>query len=446
MRRSLCFRMRRGVTVLPVALVVALVAATSSLEAQRVPRATTDRDGTVLIGGVPQFLIGVGWPTVAAVPRALALGIEILQDNGPGATQLAISQAVGSKGWVVPGYSLKHLHSNYRNMIGYSLPDEPDGNGLLPATADPDAGKRVPYTERAGKTGVLIMQTLTNHFMSAMPKWDGIGDAEYRAYIANADVVLTAVYPFAHGCADRSLSLSMVYDAMVELKKLAPSKAVGEWIETGPIEGYCGPEPVSSPAARAEAWAAVAGGAQSLFWFTHTFTRGWWDDFDVSWEMGDTIATTNAELQRYSTIILGHRDADVVSTPEDPIKVGLRSVGGRFYLIAVNLSGDAVGLGRDPAARAWWPKVPGLTYQGVHELTTGATATAQAGRFADTIPAFGVRIYSWLPQKIAHGLQEGLAASGSATRGSSKLKLDPRPGSEETQIRPSIRPTSSRQM
>jgi hypothetical protein len=393
----------RGVWVLSLVLVIALVGATSSHEAQRVPRATTAEDGTVLIGGVPQFLIGLGWPTPAVVPRALTLGIRVLQGNGPGATQLAISEAVGSRGYVVPGYSLKQLHAHYGNAIGYSLPDEPDGNGLLPATADPDAGKRLPYTERAPKTGVLIMQTLTSHFMSSMPKWDGIGDAEYRAYIANADVVLTDVYPFAHGCADPSLSRSMVYDAMVELKKLAPSKAVGEWIETGPIEGYCGADPVSSPVARAEAWAAVAGGAQSLFWFTHTFTKGFWDAFDVSWEMGETIATTNAELLRYSRFILGCRDADVVSAPDDPVKVGLRSAGGRVYLIAVNLSGDTVDLGQDVAAGAWWPKLPGLTHQRVDELMTGWSGAASAGHFADTVPRFGVRIYSWIPERTVSG-------------------------------------------
>jgi hypothetical protein len=393
--------MGRGVSVLAVGLVGALLAAASSLAAPLPPR--TAKDGTVLIGGVPQFLIGVGWPTPAAVPRALTLGIGVLQENGPGATQLAISKAVGSKGYIVPGYSLKHLHSHYPNAIGYSLPDEPDGNGLLPATADPDAGTRVPFTQRAQKTGVLIMQTLTSHFMSTRSKWAGIGDAEYRAYIANADVVLTAIYPFAHGCADPGLSLSMVYDAMVELKQLAPSKAVGEWIETGPIEGYCGLEPVSSPAARAEAWAAVAGGAQALFWFTHTFTRGWWDDFDVSWEMGGAIATTNSELQRYSKIVLGRRDGAVVSVPEDPIKVGLRIVGGRPYLIAVNLSGEAVDLAQDVASGAWWPRLPGLTYQSVDELTTGWRGAAWGGRFADTIPAFGVRIYSWIPQTLFGG-------------------------------------------
>jgi hypothetical protein len=105
----------------------------------------------------------------------------------------------------------------------------------------------------------------------------------------------------------------------------------------------------------------VAGGAQSLFWFTHTFTKGWWDDFDVSWDMGNAIATANAELQTYSKVILGRRSADVVSAPDDPIKVGLRAAGGRYYLIAVNLSGDAVDLGQDVAAGAWWPRLPGIT-------------------------------------------------------------------------------------
>ena len=405
---GLRLRIGRGATVFAAALGLALAGASSSHEAQGPARASLAGDGTVRINDVPQFLIGVGWPTTAQVPRALTLGIGILQGNGPGATQLAISKAVGSKGWIVPAYSLKQLHAHYRNAIGYSLPDEPDGNGLLPATAGTDSGQRVPYTERTSKTGVLIMQTLTAHFMSSMPKWSGIGDAEYRAYMANADLVLTAIYPFAHGCVDPSLSMSMVYDSMVELKKLAPAKAAGEWIETGPIEGYCGADPVSSPAARAEAWAAVAGGAQALFWFTHTFTRGWWDDFDVSWEMGESIAATNAELQRFSRIILGRRDAGVTSTPDDPIKVGLRTVGGRHYLIAVNLSSGPVDLGQDLAAAAWWAQLPGLTYQSVDELTTGWSGTAWAGRFTDTIPGFGVRIYGWLPQKLVpgRGLQE----------------------------------------
>jgi hypothetical protein len=391
--------MGRGVAVVIVALLVALPAGAAR---PLLPRATTARDGTILIGGKPQFPIGAGWPTPAVIEQELALGIGILQSNGPGATQLAISQTVGAKGFVLPDYALKHLQAHYRNAIGYSLPDEPDGNGLLPATADPDAGPRLPYTERARKTGVLITQTITSHFMSGRPKFPGIGDAEYHGYIANADVVLTALYPFAHGCVDSGLTLSMVYDAMVELKRLAPTKAVGEWIETGPIEGYCGQDPVAPDAARAEAWASVAGGAQTLYWFTHTFTKGYWDDFDVTPEMANAIATTNAELGRFSKIVLGWRDPNVLSAPEDPIKIGLRSVGGHFYLIAVNLSASPT----DVAANSWSSRLPGLAAQRVDELLTGWSTEATGGRFADTIPAFAVRIYTWLPQQLlsGHGL------------------------------------------
>ena len=388
--------MGRAVVVLALALVFALPAAASH---HPITRATTARDGTVLIGGKAQLLIGAGWPTPAVIPRALTLGIDFLQENGPGATQLAISKAVGTKGWILPEYTVRHLQAHYRNAIGYALPDEPDGNGLLPATADPDRGTRLPFTLRAGRTGVLIVQTITSHFMKARPKFDGIGDAEYLGYIRNADVVLTAVYPYAHGCADSGLSLSMVYDSMVELKALAPGKAVGEWIETGPIEGYCGLDPVTPEEARAEAWAAVAGGAQALFWFTHTFTKGYWDDFDVSASMGTAMASTNAELAKYSKIVLGRRDARVVSAPDDPVKAGVRTIGGRVYLIAVNLSG-ATG---DLAASSWWSTLPGLTSQGVDELTTGWSGQASGGRFADSIPPFGLRIYSWVPQQVIKG-------------------------------------------
>jgi hypothetical protein len=386
--------MRRGVIV--AAAFVALVTAPAAYEtpAGTPPRASIAPDGTVRIDGRPRFLIGAGWPTPAVVPRALTLGIDILQGNGPGATQLAISKAVGSKGWIVPHYAFKQLRARYRNAIGYSLPDEPDEKGLLPPVADPDGGPRLPPTERASKTGVLIMQTLTSHFMRSRSKPPGIGEVEYRQYAMNADVVLTDVYPLAHGCVDPGVTLSMVYDAMVELKQLAPSRAVGEWIETGPIEGYCGLDPVDPAVSRAEAWAAVAGGAQALFWFTHTFTRGYWDDFDVSTAMAAAIEQTNGELVRFTSIVLGRRVAGVVSAPTDPIKVGVRLAAGRAFLIAVNLSGADVELAKDAAAQ-WWPALPRLLDQRVVEHTTGRLTDAAAGRFDDTIPAWGLRIYSW---------------------------------------------------
>jgi hypothetical protein len=365
---------------------------------EQAPKVSTAADGTVRFDGVPTFLIGAGWSTTDAVPRVLDLGIDILQSQGPGSTEAAVSRAVGSRGFVIPDYAAKHLRANYPNAIGFALPDEADANGYLPPAADQDAGPNyLPRTQRTGQTGRLIVQTLTSHFMKGQSKWDGIGEAEYRAYAANADVLLTDVYPMAHGCADPGVSrLSTVYEAMVELKELAPSKTAGEWIETGAIEGYCGLDPVSPLIARAEAWAAVAGGAQAVYWFTHSFAKGYWDDFDIAPEMAAAITTTNQELKKYSRILLARRSPTVVSATEDPIKVGLRVFKGQPYLIAVNLSDVPVTLSRDALAEGWWAQLPDLRDQTVAEVTTGRLRKAWAGRVQDTLPAFSLRIYTWL--------------------------------------------------
>jgi hypothetical protein len=107
-------------------------------------------------------------------------------------------------------------------------------------------------------------------------------------------------------------------------------------------------------------------------------------------------------LEKYSKIVLAHSDARVISDPGDPVKVGLRTIGPLRYLIAVNLSGTPADLG----ASSWWTALnalPGLTAQGVSELMTGWTGQVVGGRFADTIPGFGVRIYSWLSQQSIGG-------------------------------------------
>ena len=89
----------------------------------------------------------------------------------------------------------------------------------------------------------------------------------------------------------------------------------------------------------------------------------------------------------------------MISDPADPVKVGLRTTGGIDYLIAVNLSGAPT----DLAASSWWGSLPGLTSQGVDELTSGWSGQASGGRFSDTIPPFAVRIYRWLPQQSIDG-------------------------------------------
>jgi hypothetical protein len=53
------------------------------------------------------------------------------------------------------------------------------------------------------------------------------------------------------------------------------------------------------------------------------------------------------------------------------------------------------------AADTWQPALPGLTVQPVTEVTTGTVLAASGGRIADTIPAWGLRIYSWVPRVVS---------------------------------------------
>jgi hypothetical protein len=177
--------------------------------------------------------------------------------------------------------------------------------------------------------------------------------------------------------------------------------------------GLHGADPVSSPAARRPGPPSRCG-AQALLVHHH---EGWWDDFDVSGRWADR-SRRRTQLSA-SSHPRPPRDPAVV-TPDDPIKVGLRTVGGRQYLIAVNLSLRA---GRPrPGSRR--NAVAGLRPHVPERRRATPAGRDRVGRFTDTIPGTA-SIYGRLPGLVAG--RDGQAATGSPARGSSKLKLEPRP-------------------
>jgi hypothetical protein len=398
-RRSSVRRARRFALVcgLVGAAGVAAVAASGKVEPIGAPqhRVTISNSGAV-VDGRPTLLLGVGWISPESVPRALGLKMNTFISRRPGRSEVELSSFVGRRGFVVPDFTARWLTAVRRlpNRIGYLFEDEPDGRDVVPA--------ELPATRGAAQTGSPIFLTLTPKFLNGLPKPPGISAADYAAYVARADVILTDPYPLAHGCADASVaSLSIVYDSVVGLAELVHGsrKAVGEWIETGPIEGYCGPAPVAPPVARAEAWAAVAGGAKAILWFTHSWTRGYEDEFDVSADMGNAIRTTNEELSRFAPILLSPRAREIGSSADDPVKVGLYRFGGRAFLVAVNLSEKTVTLSLDAAASQWMSRLPGLQGQPLSELLSGRVLTAAGnGSFDDTIEPFAPRVYAWTPR------------------------------------------------
>jgi hypothetical protein len=375
---------------------IAAVAASGKVEptgaAQQ--RVSISNSGAVVVDGRPTLLLGVAWLSPESVPRALELRMNTFVSRRPGLTQQELASSVRRRAFLIPEFSARWSTALRRlpNRIGYLLEDEPDGRGILPT--------ELPVVRRAAQTGPLIFLTLSPSFMNGFPKPRGVSAADYAEYVARADVILTDPYPRAHGCADpRVASLSIVYDSVVELGTLVRGsrKAVGEWIETGPIEGYCGPAPVAPTVARAEAWAAVAGGARAIFWFTHSWVRGYEDEFDVAADMGAAIRQTNEELSRLGPILLSARVPEIVSAADDPVKVGLYLVRGRAFLVAVNLSEQTVSLAHDAAAREWMSRLPGLHGQRVSELLGGRVLTANTGSFDDTLEPFAPRVYAWTP-------------------------------------------------
>ena len=404
-------------------------------------------DGTVLIGGKAQFLVGAGWPTPAVIPSALTLGSTSLQGNGPGATQLSISRAVGTKGWILPQYAVP---GTCRRTTGTRSATRsrtsPTGTGCCPRP--PTRPRHAPAQHRCARVKTGVADRADDHLAlhEGATEVRRHRDAEYLGYIRERGRRADRIYPFAHGCVDAGSRLSMVYDAMVELKALRPRKGGRRMDRDRADRGLLRPRPGHAQEARAEAWASVAGGAQAVFWFTHTFSKGYWDDFDVSAEMGAGDGVDRTPSSRsYSTVVLARRNARRVSAPDDPVKVGLRRR--RRPLLP----------GRGQPLRRLRRPEPGRRRRRVVAAASGAhlagrrRAAPPAGaarpgqaRFADTIPPFAVRIYSWLPQQLDRR-PRALGRDASAS-GSSNEKLEPAPSSDETQIRPSIRSTSSRQM
>jgi hypothetical protein len=357
-------------------------------------RVTIALSGAVHVDGRPTFLRGVGWISPESVPLALDLGVNTFLSRRPGRKQADLAQAVGRRGFVVPEYLGTSLDGlRFPNAIGYVFEDEPDGRSIHPSA--------LPDTRPVVEAGRRVFLTLSPSFLQRLPKPAGIGMAEYEAYVAKADVIVTDPYPRAHGCVDLNAgSLSIVYDVLLELAQIVrdQAKAIGEWIETGPIEGYCGTNPVPPQIARAEAWAAVAGGAKVILWFTHSWTKGYEDEFDVSREMAAAIRTTNRQLTRYSSVFLSPRVKGIDSRTDDPIKVGVYMFRGKAYLVAVNLSEGQVTLSRDDPSKEWMSHLPGLRNQSLTEVTAGRMVKAKDGGFDDSFQPFDCRIYSWIPR------------------------------------------------
>lgn len=282
--------------------------------------------GHLTAGGAPFFPILTSYQCGATARAAAAAGVNLFVEQ----PFTACSQAQPNNFALdppPPGVSV--LADDYADDApgaGWYLPDEPDALGLTASELPP-----------AAAPGKLRFVNFSQHFYSGQAVIrPGYDKSEYTRLAAAADVVGFDLYPIVKFCG--RVPLLDVYRAQRELATVyAPGKPTFQWIETGSMTGECPTITITPAMANAEAWLAVAGGADGIGWFTSGWTPDGWNRWDVSPAMLAELAATDAQLTALAPVLLA--PVGTVATPAgSTVAASSRTVGGTVYVIAVNAS------------------------------------------------------------------------------------------------------------
>jgi hypothetical protein len=205
-------------------------------------------------------------------------------------------------------------------LIGWFLADEADARGYTEATLPAPGGPGIRFL------------TLTSHFFPlAAPLPAGRG--MYPGLAAKADVLGVDLYPLQELC--RPELLPWVYDAQRDLRRLARGKPTFQWIEEREMK--CPQTPVTPATIRAEAWLAIAGGANGLAFFPS----------DWSPSVTYVIRGIANRIRQLEPALL-RRPRPVTVRPAAPmVRASARVFGGRRYVIAVNAGAAAARVALD---------------------------------------------------------------------------------------------------
>jgi stage II sporulation protein D len=273
------------------------------------PVATTAGD-TIELDGVP-FFPRMAWAACSSeLESPLEAGINLFLANRCGDDRALVLTLNGaafaaldpSQASTAPGA----IGVYYQDEWDARLPGDVSASSLR-ASAPPPAPR-----------GQLSFLTLTSHFFSGAAPLPHGGEM-YPVLMAMPDVLGFDLYPMESWC--RNDAFAAVFDAQRELD--AYGKPTYQWIEAGAFDDCPEPGP-SAQTIRAEAWLAVAGGADGIGYFP----VGW------SGDVQRTIAWTNAELGELAPALLAD-DVQASSTNGD-LRVGARTLAGATYAIVVN--------------------------------------------------------------------------------------------------------------
>jgi stage II sporulation protein D len=318
---------------------------------------------TITVNNEPLFPLMLWSICTNEVGSKLALGINVFMANGCG-SGAELVEALAGRGLAVVDRAEKPTAAE--GVIGSYFPDEWDAS--LPSSIKPAdlLGGAAPAADR----GVSFL-TLTNHFYSrasALPQGKGM----YPALYSIPDVIGFDLYPLQTWCRP---AFADVFDAQAELQRASGGKPTFQWIEVAPMEHPCNAAQELNPTpatVRAEAWLAVAGGADGIGYFPNNWSS----------DVGNAIAQTNWQLRELAPALLAW-DAQATTEASD-LRVSARSLNGALYVIAINTSDDMLSADID---------VPGLAGRTTEVLGESRTITADGDRIHDDFAPLAVHIF-----------------------------------------------------
>jgi len=340
--------------------------------ASRTARASVAHS-TLVVGGKPFFpVMLIDQCSPAAARQARRLGVNlVVNESCPSLTsrrQLAMLD-----GHALAVLSVEHPDVRGGGLVGWTFPDEPENNGWTP-----DKLQRVHPYARGSRDGLISFITTGGGFFSATYAHTPVPASEYGRFARLADVAGFDLYPLGHCSKD----LSAVYNAQRAFTRLAGRMPTFQWIETGPIKpDYCGGFEMQPAELRAEVWAAIAGGARGIGYFTHTWTPEH-HSFDVTPAIRHEIARTNALIGAVRPGLVGRTLLSGSNSPS--IEVLARAGNGKVYVFVVNPL-------RQPATIE--VHVPALETGPLTVFGERRGVSVNDDRFQDSFGPLGVHIY-----------------------------------------------------
>jgi hypothetical protein len=328
---------------------------------------------TLVVAGKPFFpvmLIDQCTPQAAAQARRLGVNL-IVNESCPSLTSRR--QLAMLNGHALAVLSVANPTVRGGGLVGWTFPDEPENNGWTPEKLK----HAHPYA-RGSSDGLISFMTTGAGFFDAAYARTTLPRSEYGRFARLADVAGFDLYPLGH-CSD---DLSAVYNAQRAFNRLAGRMPTFQWIETGPIKpGYCGGFQMQPAELRAEVWAAIAGGARGIGYFTHTWTPVH-NAFDVTPAIEHEIARTNSLIAAVRPGLVGRTLLSGSNSPS--MEVLARAGGGKVYVFVVNPL-------RQPATIE--VHVPALRTGPINVFGERRTVSVNDARFQDSFAPLGVHVY-----------------------------------------------------